>query len=274
MLGRRVPMILQSEAPECGIACVAMIASYHGFRTDLSAMRLRLAPSMKGVTLKHISAIADTMKLAARGVKVPLEGLGAAQAPGHPALGHEPLRRADEGLRRQDHRQRPGAWPPRADADGSVRPLHRRGDGAHAHRRLRRARRAREDQCVAAGEDGHRPAQRRHAGAAAVAGAGSAGDRLAIFPAARGRSRRRRPRPRPAGGARHRLRAAGGDDRRSSRRCARGSASTSARGSTCSCSTRCSPGCCGCRWRGSRSATSATSSRASARSTRSSARCR
>ena len=34
---RRVPMILQSEAPECGIACVAMVASFHGFRTDLGA---------------------------------------------------------------------------------------------------------------------------------------------------------------------------------------------------------------------------------------------
>jgi len=44
MFGGRVPMILQSEAPECGIACVAMVASYHGFRTDLGAMRLRLAP--------------------------------------------------------------------------------------------------------------------------------------------------------------------------------------------------------------------------------------
>ena len=41
---RRVPMILQSEAPEFGITCVAMIASYHGFRTDLAGMRLRLAP--------------------------------------------------------------------------------------------------------------------------------------------------------------------------------------------------------------------------------------
>ncbi|HSQ10666.1 MAG TPA: peptidase domain-containing ABC transporter, partial [Burkholderiaceae bacterium] len=81
MFGKRVPMTLQSEAPECGIACVAMIASYYGFRTDLSAMRLRLAPSMKGVTLKHISAIADTMKLAARGVKVPLEGLSQLKLP-------------------------------------------------------------------------------------------------------------------------------------------------------------------------------------------------
>jgi ATP-binding cassette subfamily B protein RaxB len=74
-------MILQSEAPECGIACVAMVASYHGFRTDLSAMRLRLAPSMKGVTLKHISAIAETMGMAPRGVKVALESLAQLKVP-------------------------------------------------------------------------------------------------------------------------------------------------------------------------------------------------
>ena len=81
MLGRRVPMILQSEAPECGIACVAMVASYHGFRTDLAGMRMRLAPSMKGVTLKHIAMIAETMGLAARGVKVALESLAQLKLP-------------------------------------------------------------------------------------------------------------------------------------------------------------------------------------------------
>jgi ATP-binding cassette subfamily B protein RaxB len=81
LFGREVPLILQSEAPECGIACVAMVASFHGFRTDLSAMRLRLAPSMKGVTLKHIAAIADTMKLAARGVQAPLNALGQLRLP-------------------------------------------------------------------------------------------------------------------------------------------------------------------------------------------------
>ncbi len=78
---RRVPMILQSEAPECGIACVAMIASYHGLRTDLSAMRLRLSPSMKGVTLQHIAAIAETMKMSFRGVQAPLQALGRLRLP-------------------------------------------------------------------------------------------------------------------------------------------------------------------------------------------------
>ena len=78
---RSVPLILQSEAPECGIACMAMIASYYGHRTDLSAMRVRLSTSMKGVTLKHIAQIADTMRLSTRGVQVPLEGLGKLQLP-------------------------------------------------------------------------------------------------------------------------------------------------------------------------------------------------
>jgi ATP-binding cassette subfamily B protein RaxB len=81
LFGRRVPLILQSEAPECGIACVAMIASYHGHRTDLAAMRMRLAPSMKGVTLQHIASIAQTMKLSPRGVQAPLELLGKLRLP-------------------------------------------------------------------------------------------------------------------------------------------------------------------------------------------------
>lgn len=81
MFGKRVPLILQSEAPECGIACVAMIASYHGHRTDLAAMRMRLAPSMKGVTLQHIAAIAQSMKLSPRGVQAPLESLARLRLP-------------------------------------------------------------------------------------------------------------------------------------------------------------------------------------------------
>ena len=81
LFGRRTPVILQSEAPECGVACMAMIASYHGLRTDLSSMRLRLAPSMKGVTLKHIATIAEAMGMSARGVKAPLEALGQVKLP-------------------------------------------------------------------------------------------------------------------------------------------------------------------------------------------------
>ena len=32
--GRKLPLVLQTEAAECGLACLAMVASYHGYRTD------------------------------------------------------------------------------------------------------------------------------------------------------------------------------------------------------------------------------------------------
>ena len=81
LFGRRTPVILQSEAPECGIACLAMVASFHGYLTDLSAMRVRLSPSLKGVTLKNVAQIAEGMGLTARGVQAPLEALGKLQLP-------------------------------------------------------------------------------------------------------------------------------------------------------------------------------------------------
>src|SRR5688572_16216192 len=81
MFWQRVPVVLQSEAPECGIACLAMVASFHGHRTDLSAMRLRMSPSLKGITLKNIAQIAETMGMTARGVQVPLESLGKLRLP-------------------------------------------------------------------------------------------------------------------------------------------------------------------------------------------------
>ena len=81
IFGRRVPVILQSEAPECGIACVAMIATYHGFMTDLVAMRQRMSVSMKGTTLKTIAQIAETMKMTARGVQVSLDALDRVKLP-------------------------------------------------------------------------------------------------------------------------------------------------------------------------------------------------
>ena len=57
-LARRTPVILQAEAAECGLACVAMVAGYHGHRIDLATLRARHAISLRGSTL------ADLMRLA------------------------------------------------------------------------------------------------------------------------------------------------------------------------------------------------------------------
>jgi len=33
-----LPVIRQAEAAECGLACLAMVASYHGHRIDLNTL--------------------------------------------------------------------------------------------------------------------------------------------------------------------------------------------------------------------------------------------
>ena len=35
------PMILQTEAAECTLACLAMVSAAHGYRTDLPTLRQR-----------------------------------------------------------------------------------------------------------------------------------------------------------------------------------------------------------------------------------------
>ncbi|UKE70908.1 peptidase domain-containing ABC transporter [Xanthomonas cerealis pv. cerealis] len=82
-LGRRraVPLIHQMEAAECGLACLAMVAGYHGSEIDLRAMRRRFSSSMKGVTLARIVAIAHSMGFTARPVKGELSYLAEAPTP-------------------------------------------------------------------------------------------------------------------------------------------------------------------------------------------------
>lgn len=82
-LGRRraVPLIHQMEAAECGLACLAMVAGYHGSEIDLRAMRRRFGSSIKGITLARIVTIAHSMGFTARPVKGELSYLAEAPKP-------------------------------------------------------------------------------------------------------------------------------------------------------------------------------------------------
>lgn len=59
-------LVLQSEAAECGLACLVMIARYHGYRTDLGTLRRRFQLSLKGATLKSLIDIATALEFGAR----------------------------------------------------------------------------------------------------------------------------------------------------------------------------------------------------------------
>ncbi|MGZ5776174.1 peptidase domain-containing ABC transporter [Ramlibacter sp.] len=76
LFGRpRLPVTLQTEASECGLACLAMVASYWGHRIDLPGMRRRYSVSLKGTTLKSLIAMAQGLQLQARPLKLDLEHL-------------------------------------------------------------------------------------------------------------------------------------------------------------------------------------------------------
>jgi len=78
---RGTPMLLQAEAAECGLACLAMIASRWGHRIDVSGMRRRFSVSLKGVTLRSLIAMAGELSLQARPLKLDLAHLGELRLP-------------------------------------------------------------------------------------------------------------------------------------------------------------------------------------------------
>ena len=79
--GRALPMIRQSEAAECSLACLAMIAGYHGQHTELPALRRRFALSLKGVTLARLIEMAQALGLACRPLRIELDELARLQTP-------------------------------------------------------------------------------------------------------------------------------------------------------------------------------------------------
>lgn len=64
---RAVKPILQSEANECGLACLAMIANYHRHDVDLTYMRTLFPLSRSGMTLANIVEVAGSLSLDAQG---------------------------------------------------------------------------------------------------------------------------------------------------------------------------------------------------------------
>jgi ATP-binding cassette, subfamily B, bacterial CvaB/MchF/RaxB len=77
----KLPMVFQTEAAECGVACLAMIAGYHGQHIDLPALRQRFTVSPRGATLAHIIRFASHLDLTARPLRIELEELSHLKTP-------------------------------------------------------------------------------------------------------------------------------------------------------------------------------------------------
>ena len=79
--GRKIPTILQTEATECGLACIAMISHYYGYESDLLSLRRRFPVSQKGSNLNQLIKISNQIKLVTRPLKLELEDLNQLRTP-------------------------------------------------------------------------------------------------------------------------------------------------------------------------------------------------
>ena len=79
--GGTVPVVLQTEAAECALACLVMVAAHHGLRTDVASLRQRFPLSLKGATMLDLLRIATQLGFAPRPLRAELHHLVGLQTP-------------------------------------------------------------------------------------------------------------------------------------------------------------------------------------------------
>jgi ATP-binding cassette subfamily B protein RaxB len=72
---KRIRPVRQTEAAECGLASLAMVANWQGHDVDLNMLRQRFGVTSRGMTLRQLMQTADAMHLLARPLKLDLKGL-------------------------------------------------------------------------------------------------------------------------------------------------------------------------------------------------------
>lgn len=73
--GRKLPLLLQNEAAECGLACLGMVSGFYGHRFDMLTLRRRFATTLKGTTLEQLMDMAGRLQLASRPLRLDLHEL-------------------------------------------------------------------------------------------------------------------------------------------------------------------------------------------------------
>ncbi len=80
-MAKKLPIVLQSERTECGLACLAMIAGYHGQANAMAGLRRQFHVGTRGVDLNQLVSLAGRMGLQARGLRLEPEHLAQLSTP-------------------------------------------------------------------------------------------------------------------------------------------------------------------------------------------------
>lgn len=73
---KSMPLVLQQEAAECGLACLAMVAQHYGASLQIEDLRAQFDVSTRGTSLQDMGAWADKIGLNSRCVELSADELG------------------------------------------------------------------------------------------------------------------------------------------------------------------------------------------------------
>jgi len=78
---KKVPIILQSEVAECGLACLAMILSFYGYKSSVANLRGCMSGGLQGCNLQQLMDAAEEKHLGSRALQCELQEIGQLQTP-------------------------------------------------------------------------------------------------------------------------------------------------------------------------------------------------
>ncbi len=77
----RLKIVYQTEASECGLACLVMLANFHRINTDILTLRSIFPISRSGMTLRSIISAGERIGLGSRALRVKVEDLSEVKLP-------------------------------------------------------------------------------------------------------------------------------------------------------------------------------------------------
>ena len=78
---KSMPLFLQMESSECGLACLAMVAGHFGQGIRMEDLRAKFDVSVRGTSLADLATMADQIGLNARCVELTADELGQLRLP-------------------------------------------------------------------------------------------------------------------------------------------------------------------------------------------------
>jgi ATP-binding cassette, subfamily B, bacterial CvaB/MchF/RaxB len=78
---KAMPLYLQMESAECGLACLAMVAGHYGSKQGLEDLRAKFDVSVRGTSLQNLADMADQIGLNARCVELTADEISQLRLP-------------------------------------------------------------------------------------------------------------------------------------------------------------------------------------------------